>query len=286
VRSALVHLRLPFQLLLAPIFLWGWLLSGGGWSAGVGLAFVAFHVFLYGGATAFNSAYDRDVGPVGGLASPPPVGRGLVPFSLSVKAIGWLLAWLVNPVVFGVYGGFVLLSVAYSHPRWRLKARPIASLLVVAVGQGVLAFVAAWAASRGQLSSAWSRDGLLGATAAVLVVVGLYPLTQVFQVDEDRARGDRTLAVVFGPGASFRLALGCLTVGGVLLVLVVVLRYGALDGLLLAAGLGLELGAVGAWARRFDPLAVMANYGRAMRLNATCAAALSAYLVYRLLVAA
>jgi 1,4-dihydroxy-2-naphthoate octaprenyltransferase len=282
-RSALLHLRVHFQLLLAPIFLWGWLLSGGGWSLRIALSFVAFHVFLYGGATAFNSAYDRDVGPVGGLASPPPVGRGLLPFSLAVKAIGWALAWLVNPLVFGLYGGFLVLSLAYSHPRVRLKARPVASLVVVAVGQGVLAFLAAWAASRGELSSAWSRDGMLGAAAAALVVTGLYPLTQVFQVDEDRARGDRTLAVVWGPRASFGLALTCLLAGGASLAGVVLVRFGALDAVLIGLGLGLELLAIGAWARRFDPRAVMANYARAMRLNAGCAAALSAYLVYRLI---
>jgi 4-hydroxybenzoate polyprenyltransferase len=281
-RSAFIHLRLPFQLLLAPIFLWGWLLSGGGWSPGVGVAFVAFHVFLYGGATAYNSYYDRDVGPVGGLAAPPPVNAGLLPFSLTIQAFGWLLSWLVNPPVFGVYGGFVLLSVAYSHPRLRLKARPVGSLIVVGIGQGVLAFLAAWAASRGELGSAWSRDGLVGATAATLVVLGLYPLTQLFQVEEDRLRGDRTIAVVWGPRASFRLALGCLLGGGALLVGVVLMRFGALDGSLLATGLGLELLAIAVWARHFDPLAVMRNYARVMRLNASCAAALSVYLVYRL----
>ena len=65
--TLLVHLRLPFQLLLAPVFLWGWLLAGGGLSWTFALAFLAFHVFLYGGVTAFNSYYDRDEGPVGGL---------------------------------------------------------------------------------------------------------------------------------------------------------------------------------------------------------------------------
>jgi len=49
-QSLLIHLRLPFQLLLAPVFLWGWLVAGGGWSPRLGLAFITFHVFLYGGA--------------------------------------------------------------------------------------------------------------------------------------------------------------------------------------------------------------------------------------------
>jgi hypothetical protein len=36
---------LPFQLLLAPVFLWGWLLAGGGLSTAVVVGFVAFDLF-------------------------------------------------------------------------------------------------------------------------------------------------------------------------------------------------------------------------------------------------
>jgi 1,4-dihydroxy-2-naphthoate octaprenyltransferase len=277
-----VHLRPAFQLLLAPIFLWGWLLSGGGWSLGILVAFVAFHLFLYGGATAFNSYYDRDVGPVGGLATPPPVASELLPFSLGVQAIGWLLAWAVDPLVFAIYGVFVALSLAYSHPRVRLKARPITSLVVVGLGQGVLAFLAAWAANRRELASAWSAEGVLGAAAAALVVVGLYPLTQLFQVDEDRARGDRTLAVAWGAGASFGVALAGLVAGGLGLLLLVGLRFGALDATLVGLGLLAQLALIGAWARVYDPRQVLANYRHVMRLNTAFATALSAYFTFRL----
>src|SRR5439155_22738881 len=96
VKSLFVHLRLHFQLLLAPVFLWGWLVAGGGLSWSVAIAFVALHVFLYAGATAFNSYYDRDEGPVGGLERPPPVLPALLPVALGMKAIGAVLAALVN----------------------------------------------------------------------------------------------------------------------------------------------------------------------------------------------
>jgi 4-hydroxybenzoate polyprenyltransferase len=282
-RSAFVHLRLHFQLLLAPIFLWAWLLSGGGWGWRIALAFVALHVFLYGGTTAFNSYFDRDRGPVGGLAKPPPVASQLLPFSLAMKGIGWLLAWLVNPLFFWIYAGFVVLSLAYSHPRIRLKARPVASVVVVGSGQGVLAFLGAWVANRDELASVLSREGILGAAAATFVVVGLYPLTQLFQVEEDRARGDRTIAVAWGPVASFRLSLACLLAGGLLLALVVLLRFGVPDALLVGVGLTLQVVAILLWARRYDPRLVMANYRRVMRLNASCAAGLTLYLCFRLL---
>jgi len=215
-RTLFVHLRLHFQLLLAPVFLWGWLLAGGGLSGAVVLAFVAFHFFLYSGATAFNSYYDRDVGPVGGLERPPSVVPALLPFSLAVQGVGAALAALVNLPVLLAYAIFVGLSFAYSHPRIRWKARTWTSLLVVGFGQGALAFSGAWAATRGEISSAWSPDGVLGAIAAVLLILALYPLTQLYQIDEDAARGDHTVAVVWGPQRCFAFALACTILGGLI----------------------------------------------------------------------
>ena len=49
--------------------------------------------------TAFNSYYDRDVGPVGGLEQPPPVAESLLAFSLAVQAIGFALCCFVNATV-------------------------------------------------------------------------------------------------------------------------------------------------------------------------------------------
>ena len=281
-RVLLVHLRLPFQLLLAPVFLCGWLLAGGGLSGSVLLAFVTFHVFLYGGSTAFNSAFDRDEGPVGGLERPPPVPDALLPFSLVVKGVGWLLSAVVNPTFSVLYGAFVLLSVAYSHPRIRLKARPVASLLVVGVGQGALAFLAAWAAVRGDLQSAWNPVGLAGASAATLLILGVFPLSQVFQVEEDRARGDRTPAVAWGVRRSFGLALAFQALGGVVLLAIVASRYGGLEAALVGAGLLVEAAAVVRWAATFDASDVLGRYRRAMRLNTLSAAGLFAYFLWHL----
>ena len=35
--------------------------------------FFLWHLGLYGGATAFNSYWDKDKGPIGGLKNPPPM---------------------------------------------------------------------------------------------------------------------------------------------------------------------------------------------------------------------
>jgi 4-hydroxybenzoate polyprenyltransferase len=281
-KTLLVHLRLHFQLLLAPVFLWGWLVAGGGLSQAVLIGFVAFHAFLYSGATAFNSYYDRDVGPVGGLERPPSVGPSLLPFSLGVQAIGWVLAALVNLPFWLAYGVFVGLSFAYSHPRVRWKARTWTSLLVVGFGQGALAFGAAWAATRGDIASAWSLDGALGASAAVLLILALYPLTQLYQIDEDAARGDRTVAVVWGPERCFAFALSCTILGGLTMLVVLARRYGVVDTLLVGVGLALQVATIGRLARRFDRNQVLRSYRSVMRINTVSASALGGYLLVRL----
>src|SRR5260370_13138993 len=230
-RTLFVHLRLHFQLLLAPLFLWGWLLAGGGLSQSVVLGFIAFHFFLYSGATAFNSYYDRDVGPVGGLERPPSVVPALLAFSLAAQGIGALLAALVNLSFFIAYAIFVGLSFAYSHPRIRWKAHTWTSLLVLGFGQAALAFDGAWAATRGEIFSAWSCAGVLGAISAVLLILALYPLTQLYQIDEDAARGDRTVAVVWGPQRCFVFALARPVLCGLLMLLMAARRARRIDRL-------------------------------------------------------
>lgn len=279
----LVHLRLPFQLTLAPVFLWGWLLAGGSDLKTFALAFAAVHICLYGGVTAFNSYYDRDQGPVGGLERPPPIQQALLPLSLLVQAVGLLLAGLLNLAFGGIYVAFAALAAAYSHPRVRLKNGPVRSVVAVAVGQGILAFLGAWAAARGEIGSALAVTGLLGAAAATLIVVGFYPLTQVFQVEEDRARGDRTLAVAWGTPVCLRLGVLGQALGGGVMVTLVVIRYGPADGLLLLAGLAIQLTLLVRWARRFESGKVLANYRWVMRLAGASAAGTGLYLAGRLL---
>jgi 4-hydroxybenzoate polyprenyltransferase len=282
VTDLVVHLRLHFQLLLAPIFLWGFLLGGGRVGPTAVVAFAIFHVCLYGGATAFNSAYDRDEGPVGGLERPPPVSAALLPFSVAVLLAGWGLSATVSRAFFGLYGAILAFALAYSHPRTRWKAGPWSSLATIFLGQGVLGFLGGWAAAQARLSAALGRDGYLGALTASLIVVGFYPLTQLYQIEADRTRGDRTLAVAWGPARCFRLSQGAFLLGGLAVLALVLGRYGPAEAALGGLFFLVLLAAVESWRRSFDPRAIIANFHRAMRLNAAAALALAAYAAWHL----
>jgi 4-hydroxybenzoate polyprenyltransferase len=165
-------------------------------------------VCLNGGTLALNSAVDRDGGDVGYLDRPPPPPPGLYLFGAAVMAAGQLGALLISPRYASFYALCVLLSLAYSTPPLRLKARPGWDLLVNCAGYGALTTLAGWAAA--------APDGApLGPMALIAagyfaLFAALYPLTQIYQHDDDAARGDRTLTVRLGVRGALRLSLASL----------------------------------------------------------------------------
>jgi len=278
----LLHLRLGFNLLLSPVYLWGVLLAGGSIAnVDFWLGFVSLHLFLYGGTTAFNSYYDRDEGPIGGMLEPPKVDEGLLPFSLVVQALGlipaaflgwrFLLAWLALFLVF----------TAYSHPPVRLKSNPAAALVAIGLGQGGIGFALGWLAESS--AGLFSGEALAGAASTALIVTGLYLVTQSYQEEEDRSRGDRTIAVLIGARRSLLLALVPMALGGGILVVWSWLNLGSPW----AVGLGLFFLLLGVlqitWAARFDSRSVTENFRSAMQFTAGASVGLSLFLVIQLL---
>jgi 1,4-dihydroxy-2-naphthoate octaprenyltransferase len=233
------HMRLPFQLTLAPLFLWGVFLSEARAQAPVMLGFVSLHLFLYPGITAFNSAYDRDTGPVSGMERPPEVPPRLLGFSLLLQAIGAGIAAAAGAAFLFLYCAIALLAAGYSHPGTRWKASPWGSALVVALGQGLLGFAAGWAAGADLLLDMGSTRFVLGGIGAALTTLGLYPSTQVFQLEEDERRGDLTLARALGPVRALRLGSTCLIAAGAAAAWLMALEHGSVDALVIAAAYGL-----------------------------------------------
>lgn len=284
------HLRLGFNLVLSPIYLWGVWLAGGSLSdPRLWIGWISLHVFLYGGTTAFNSFYDRDEGPISGMRRPEPVDAGLLWWSLAVQVAGLPLALLVGAPFTVAYLVLFVVAAAYSHPLTRWKAHPASALLAVALGQGGVGFLAGWwavaAPSSGlrALLDVTRPDVLLGVLAAALVLSGIYVVTQSFQTVEDRRRADRTLPVVWGPGLALRRA-AVVSGAGVLLIAWMVTErlHPAWSAVVVAGAL-----AVGVpwwrWADRFDESDQDGNYLRAMRIAGAGGAGLSAFLLIQLL---
>jgi 4-hydroxybenzoate polyprenyltransferase len=165
---------------------------------GVGL----WVVCLNGGTLALNSAFDRDEGDVAYLRKPPPPPAGLAVFGFGLMLAGLLAAGLL-PLGYRVaYLICVVLSILYSVPPFRLKAVPGADWLINMWGFGTLTPYAGWAATGLPLGA----TGTLVLLAFCPLFAALYPLTQIYQFEEDARRGDRTLALALGPRRSLLIS--------------------------------------------------------------------------------
>jgi lycopene elongase/hydratase (dihydrobisanhydrobacterioruberin-forming) len=205
-------------------------------------------VCLNGGTLAVNSAFDRDTSDIAYLRRPPPPPRYLFPFGLGLMLAGLVLA---GPLPAGFRAAYALclgLSVAYSVPPLRLKAVAGLDWLINMWGFGTLTPYAGWALTGAAVTDA-GRAVLL---ACCPLFAGLYPLTQLYQLDDDRARGDRTMALVLGVRGSLWVAAAAVTLAFAVLV-VAGLRspWGPADGPALR-WLGLAV-AAGAWAAVLGP---------------------------------
>jgi 4-hydroxybenzoate polyprenyltransferase len=161
-------------------------------------------VCLNGGTLALNSAFDKDEGDIGYLRRPPPPPATLAGFAL-VLMVGGQLASLLLPLQYTwAYAICFLLSILYSVPPFRLKAVAGPDWLINMWGFGTLTPYAGWASSGVPLGD----TGLLVLLGFCPLFAALYPLTQLYQFDEDRRRGDRTLALKLGMRWSLNVAIG------------------------------------------------------------------------------
>ncbi|MDR9419068.1 UbiA family prenyltransferase [Gracilimonas sp.] len=192
----LIHLRLHYQFfilsggyLLAALFV-----EDVNWTQ-FWLQFLNVHVLLFGGATAYNSWWDKDEGPIGGLKSPPKMTRWMWPVSMGMQYVGlaWALSVDWNYAI--IYAISMLFFWLYSTPLARWKGKPILGLIAIGVSTGTNSFLLGFLAAGGYPITFFEDIIALG---VALILLSLYPVSQVFQIQEDANRGDETFAGRFG----------------------------------------------------------------------------------------
>ena len=207
----LLHLRPAEWPIMAAHTALGYVLAVGlaGAARGVALApallgLALWVICLNGGTLAINSAFDRDEGDIAYLRRPPPPPSRLFGFGLGLMLAGLLGALTLPRGYWVAYALCFVMSIGYSVPPIRLKSVAGADWVINMVGFGTLTPYAGWASTGRPLDLA---HGVLLAGFCPLFA-SLYPLTQLYQLDEDTRRGDRTLAVRLGPARSLDAALG------------------------------------------------------------------------------
>ena len=204
-------------------------------------------VCLNGGTLALNSVFDQDEGDIGYLRAPPRPPRNLAWFSLGLLVLGLGLAFTLPRGYVLAYLACFAMSLAYSIPPLRFKAVAGVDWVINMWGFGFFTPYAGWAATGRPLDL---MHGLV-MLAFCPLFASLYPLTQIYQFDEDRERGDRTLALILGLQWSLVVAIVAMAVAFAILVSAGVLRYaGIWEWLGLLVALGAWLWVLVPWYRR------------------------------------
>jgi 4-hydroxybenzoate polyprenyltransferase len=217
-KNILLHLRIPFSFFLLPIYLFALSQSPQVDAIKAGWVFFILHFMLFPASNAYNSYYDKDEGSIGLLKTPPPVTNELLYTAWIIDILALILGWLFVGEFFVsylvVYG---LISKAYSHPAIRLKKYPVISWYIVTLFQGALTYLAVYQSITRdfQMSQLSNFDVLLPASICTSNLLAIYPLTQVYQHEEDARRGDMTMSRLLGIRGTFLNAVFWLGLSGV-----------------------------------------------------------------------
>lgn len=203
-KSTFLHLRFPFSFFLLPVFLFGVAVAQSVDWTSVSLVFFIFHFLLYPASNGYNSYFDQDEGSIGGLEHPPEATKNLYTWSLVLDGLALVLGLLIDwqfSLMLLIYG---IVSKAYSHPLVRLKKMPVLGWLAVGVFQGYFTFLmTVYGVSdisvQGLFNLKWQYPALLSS----LLLLGSYPMTQIYQHEEDRERGDITISLKLGVMGTF-----------------------------------------------------------------------------------
>lgn len=203
-KSTWLHLRIPFSFFLLPVFLFALAISPNINETRIIIVFISLHFFLYPASNGYNSYYDKDEKSIGGLKNPPKVTKGLyymaLLFDVIAIGLGLMISWKFALMLF-IYG---LVSKAYSHPAIRIKKFPYWSWFIAGLFQGAFTFLMAYIGLNDfgfHVLKQWHivLPGLLTS----MILWGSYPMTQIYQHEEDTKRGDITLSYKLGLKGTF-----------------------------------------------------------------------------------
>jgi 1,4-dihydroxy-2-naphthoate octaprenyltransferase len=199
-RSTIQLLRFHFSFFLLPVYLFALSqLPDINWRDAL-IVFFVLHVLVYPSSNGYNSYMDRDETPIGGLKNPLKPSRQLFYTTIAMDAIAIAVGCFVS-----FYFGtgvllYILASKAYSYRGIRLKKYPVIGYLTVVIFQGALIFFISY---HGSSVNKTLDVPLFPMLAAACLIGGYYPLTQIYQHDDDRKDGVLTISMLLGKRGSF-----------------------------------------------------------------------------------
>jgi 1,4-dihydroxy-2-naphthoate octaprenyltransferase len=164
------------------------------------LIFFILHVLVYPSSNGYNSYMDRDTSSIGGVKNPLQPTKELFYVTILLDILALTMSFFISAYFFGGVLLFIAASHAYSFRGIRLKKYPIIGFLTVIIFQGALVFLI--------VIQGCSQDGITSyPTAAIigsaLLIGALYPLTQIYQHQQDAVDGVKSISAMLGYRGTF-----------------------------------------------------------------------------------
>jgi len=201
-RNTVKLLRIRFSYFLMPVFFFALSqVAEIDWIKAI-ICFFVLHLFIYPASNGYNSYMDQDEGSIGGLEHPPKPTKALFYLSILFDLIGLGLSLVVGFHFFISVLAYMLASRAYSFKGIRIKKYPIPGFLLVVFFQGAFTFWMVYSAVS-QNAVELNSNMILVLAACLFLISGVYPLTQVYQHEADKAAGDITISYILGKRGTF-----------------------------------------------------------------------------------
>jgi 1,4-dihydroxy-2-naphthoate octaprenyltransferase len=280
-RSSLLHLRIPFSIFLFPVYLFALAISPNFNPERILIVFICLHFLLYPATNGFNSYYDKDEESIGGLKHPPKVTDNLLYISLLLDFAAILLALKISLLFAAFIFIYGIISKAYSHPVVRLKKYPWLSWITAGFFQGAFTFWACYIGINDFSLSTISHFPIFGAgLLTTLLLLANYPLTQIYQHNEDARRGDLTLSRQLGIKGTFTFAAALFIVAAILFVIYFISYYQDKYAWYFIAAFSFPALFFIYWIYSYSKDADAVNYSNTMRLSYISALSMNIFFIY------
>lgn len=199
-KNTIILLRIPFSFFLMPVFFFA--LSQVpviDWEKAV-LIFIILHFIMYPASNGYNSYMDRDESSIGLLKNPPKATKELFYLTVALDTIAILLSFFINEIFAICIIANIAASHAYSYRKIRLKKYPVTGFIIVILFQGALTYFMVYYGSALIMPAEVPWKGML---ISLLLFGGFYPLTQVYQHEQDLRDGVYTISYVLGINGTF-----------------------------------------------------------------------------------
>jgi 1,4-dihydroxy-2-naphthoate polyprenyltransferase len=198
-RNTITLLRIPFSYFLMPVFFFSLSQVSLIDYKKTFLVFIILHFIMYPASNGYNSYMDRDEESIGMLENPPKPTKQLFWLTAALDCVATGLSFLVNIPFAICITANILASRAYSYRGIRLKKYPVAGFLTVVIFQGAVTYFMVYKGSAmNNHTIPWT-----GMLISSFLFGGFYPLTQIYQHDQDFRDGVQTISYKLGINGTF-----------------------------------------------------------------------------------